>query len=738
MKLIVRGVVQGVGFRPTVYRVARQLQLKGYVLNKGSEVEIVIDRDDETFLKMLKDELPPIAKITKIIKKPENVTYTDFQILHSKTGEKESPIPADICTCEQCIHEISDPSNRRYQYPFTNCTVCGARYSLIIDVPYDRERTSMYKFPLCSACNAEYIDPNNRRYHAQTISCPNCGPVYRFYDKNKKDLGTDHAIERFAEQLDKGLIGIIKSWGGMHLCCRTDEIQRFREWYKRPQKPFAVMVRDLTTARLYARTTDDEERFMLSNKRPVVLTKKKAEKQISPGLDTIGLFLPYTGTHHLLFSYLQTDALIMTSANIPGEPMLLHNTDAFNLDADMYLLHNRDIPNRTDDSVIRLYKHHKFFLRKSRGYIPDPIPIPYNTRVLTVGAGENVTGALSTNNFMYSTQYIGDSQYQGALEFLDQSLRHLMTTTMKVQEIDAVGMDLHPQYETRTVAKRFAKEYAAPLIEVQHHWAHAASLLIDNNEEESVILTLDGLGYGDDGTFWGGEILHTRFDSYNRVGHLEPIPLLGGDKATKDPRRLVFAIFHRLGKEHGFTGDEAAILEKMMKKSPQSTSMGRILDALSCYLDICDSRTYDGEPAMKLEKYLAHGEEKHHFTVTQHNGVINTSDLFQQLSELIHPPLLLKEKADFAYSMVRAIIDAMTDIAIQTAEQEDIKTIGVTGGVSYNIPITKMIDNQAKKEGVKLLLHNRIPNGDGGISLGQNAIVAHQLKTKTQVKQQIF
>jgi len=339
--------------------------------------------------------LPSIAKITDVLLEEDSRTFDDFCILHSSEGKRQSLIPVDIGICDECLSELSDLNNRRHHFPFTNCTVCGARFSLIKDVPYDRERTSMNKFPLCKACKKEYGDPLNRRYHAQTISCPSCGPTYRLYDKNQSDLGEKNAIKRFAEHIDSGKIGVIKSLGGMHICCKIDEMQRFRKWYGRPQKSFAVMVKDIRTAEQYGEITDDERKLLLSNRRPVVLVRKKKAEQVSPGLDTIGLYLPYTGLHYLLFSFLKTDALIMTSANVPGEPMMICNEEAFPLGADAYLLHDRDIPNRIDDSVLRLWKGNTFFLRKSRGFVLEPLDVSYDKCVLSVGAGENICGAVS-------------------------------------------------------------------------------------------------------------------------------------------------------------------------------------------------------------------------------------------------------------------------------------------------------------------------------------------------------
>ncbi len=727
MKLIFKGIVQGVGFRPTIYRIAKQLGLNGYVLNKGSEVEVIINKKKDEFIKQVKEHLPSIANITEIIEEKDDRNFDNFQILHSEKGERESLIPPDVGICKDCLIELFDEGDKRYLFPFTNCTVCGARYSLVKDVPYDRERTAMGDFKLCESCEKEYKSPLNRRYHAQTISCPICGPKYKLFDKDKKYLGEKQAIKRFARQIDTGKIGVIKSWGGMHLCCNISEISRFRPWYGRPQKPFALMVKDIETAKKYAEITEDERKILLSKSRPIVLANKIGAEEASPGLNTIGLFLPYTGLHHFLFSYLKSDALVMTSSNVPGEAMITTDEEAFSIDADIYLLHNRSIPNRVDDSVVRVWNGNTFFIRKSRGYVPEPIAVNYTKRILSVGAGENITGAISHDKFVYATQYIGNSKYYSTLEFLEESLRHLMKLTSKEQKIDAVVQDLHPGYDSRKVAEKFSDEYSAPLFDVQHHWAHAASLLVDNNIDESVVLTLDGLGYGSDGSFWGGEVLVSDFKDFERVGHLEDIPLLGGDQASRDPRRLVFAIFKKFGEEKYFMDNEAMILSKMMDKAPRSSSFGRILDALSCYLNICTKRTYDGEPAMKLEKYLANGKPTYSFDAEVKNGTIGTVDLFRQLDETIDKPLTEKDKANYVHSMVKIVIDKLSDIAIVHAERRDIKTIGLTGGISYNIPITEMVEKQVNKTDLKLIVHNSVPNGDGGIAIGQNAIIGHKL-----------
>jgi len=730
-KLIFKGVVQGVGFRPTVYRTAIALGIHGYVLNKGSEVEVVVDQEADRFIAELKRQLPAIASIHEVRREPESRSFSDFRILHSRSGEKDSLIPVDTAICPDCLQDLVDVGNRRYRYPFTNCTVCGARYSIIKGVPYDRERTSMDRFPLCADCQREYTDVSNRRYHAQTISCPRCGPRYTLYDSKKKSLGSKDAVERFARFLDDGKIGVVKSWGGMHLCCTLSELRRFRKWYGRPQKPFAIMVRDAKAAGRYAEMTHDDRRLLESSMRPIVVMKKKAEELVAPGLDSIGIFLPYTGLQVLLFSALREDALVMTSANFPGEPMIIEDEKAFSLGADVYLLHNRGIPNRVDDSVVRLWKGHRFFLRKSRGFIPDALPVQYAGEILSVGAGENSTGALSVDGRLISTQFIGNMEYYEAAAFLEQSLRHLMGLFLRKPRPDGVALDLHPGYASRGIAARFAEEFHAPAVEVQHHWAHAASLLVDQGIDRSIVLALDGLGYGEDGTFWGGEVLDAELSGYARVGHLRSFPLIGGDQATKDPRRLVYAIFQQLGKEKEFAGNRAEMFRKAMGRSPLTCSMGRYLDALSCYLGVCRTRTYSGEPAMKLEPYLAVGKPRYEFIAPVSGDMVDAVEVFRQLDETVgEKSLSAGDVADLAFSVVHAILKELVGLGAARAQEEGVSTIGVTGGVSYDLPIVSMVERFVVDAGLSFLVHDRVPNGDGGIAVGQNAVAGTLLSSK--------
>jgi hydrogenase maturation protein HypF len=736
MKIVVKGTVQGVGFRPTVYRVATSLGLKGYVLNKGSNVEIGIqgNGDKEGFLNSLMKNLPPLAAIDEIEVNDDPISgYADFEIITSSEGEKTSVTPVDTAICEECTRELFDEDNRRCLYPFINCTSCGARFSVIMNVPYDRANTSMRDFTMCEKCLAEYKNPLDRRFHAQTISCPRCGPKYTLYGRKGEMVDERNPIETFARLVDEGAIALAKSWGGMHLICTFDQATRLRKLYGRPAKPFAVMFRDLNAIEKYLELDEREEKLLTSAHRPIMLLDKRSSSDdlsaISPGLGTVGAYLPYSGLHYVLFHYLGSEGIIMTSANVSGEPMVIRNEDAFNLDADYFLVHNRNIVNRIDDSVLRCYGEGTFFLRRSRGFVPTSLKVLYKDRILSFGAGENVSTSISKEGNLYTTQYIGNTYHYPTVEFLASGTEQLMKLLgLAMADFDAIGVDLHPRYPTRKYGKELAEEFSIELVEVQHHWAHAASLMLDRAVDEVVALALDGTGYGVDGRAWGGEILQSRYYSFDRVGSLEEIPLIGGEMAIKDPRRLVFAIFSLLGRDTAhFVGDqEARVMEKLLKKAPKASSFGRVLDALSSYLGICQRMTYDGEPAMKLERYLAEGEPRYEFeTYVEHTDrkIVMTLPLFDQLAE--YRISTERDKTDIAYSFVYTLLKEMVEIAAEACGTTGIPSIGITGGVSYDVPIVRMAEALVKEKGLRFLTHDRIPNGDGGISVGQNAIIGH-------------
>jgi hydrogenase maturation protein HypF len=724
MKIIVHGIVQGVGFRPTVYRIATSMGLRGYVQNNGSNVVVVVDRHADELVRRLRAELPPLARLDSVeIVPSEEALGTGFRIVPSEAGQRGVGIPNDTAVCDDCLREMFDPSDRRYLYPFTNCTNCGARYTVIIDLPYDRENTSMRDFPMDPDCRNEYDDPSARRFHHQTISCPHCGPSYYLLDRKGKVLEGD-PMEGFARLLREGGIGIAKSWGGMHICTTLGTLPRLREWYRRKEKPFAIMVRDMEAVRRYSEPTDFEEELLSSPHRPVVLVRKRPSEimeAVSPGLSTVGLFLPYAGMHHLLFRHLEDDALVMTSANVPGEPMVLRDADALDLGADAYLMHDREIINRCDDSVVRAFGRHTYFIRRSRGHIPSAIDVPLKGAAIGLGGQENLCGAVAKDGRMFTTQYIGDGDSLGVIDFLDSSVRHFRQM-LGVDKVQAVAVDLHPGYSNRKLGASIAYRERAELVEVQHHWAHAAALMVDAGVEEIVALTLDGTGYGADGQAWGGEVLRADLLSYDRVAHIQAIPLLGGEKAVRDPCRLVFAMDEMAGRPSGYFNDEqAAVLRKIMPSSKTSSGFGRLLDALSCYFGVCQKRTYDGEPAMKLEALLEKGRVIEGLKAERVNGTVMTVPLFQELREM------KGTREDLALTYVSAVLEPLVEAAADEAARRGLGSVGLTGGVSYNGVISSLTERMVLAHGLEFICPERLPNGDGGISSGQCAIALRRI-----------
>ncbi len=718
MRILIRGTVQGVGFRPTVYRSAVSVGASGNVWNNGSDVVIDTDRGDELIEELLRN-LPPLAEVDSIERTDSEYSgEKGFRIVGSEQNGSGASIPADSAVCDECLKEMISPG-RRHNYPFTTCTNCGPRFTLLKGMPYDRPLTSMDAFPMCPECSKEFKDPLDRRFHHQTVCCPVCGPQYRLENDNGP-IQTDDPIGKLAEELDKGCIAVVKGWGGMHICCNLDRLGEMREWYGRKEKPFAIMARDMESLRKYGSPTEFEEKLLKSPNRPIVLIRKiqsDITELASPSLDNIGMFLPYTGMHHLLFSKLKHDALVMTSANIPGEPMIVDDDRVKELHADYYLLHNQPILNRADDSVVRAFNDNTQFIRRSRGNVPYHIPVGVKGSAIGLGPQENLTASVAMDGNIWPTQYIGNGEKIGVPEYLEEAvMTQLRFLNCKPQ---IVAIDLHPGYANRPLGKRLSQEYGAELMEVQHHWAHAASLMVDSGIGECVAMTLDGTGHGDDGTAWGGEVLQSDFKGYKRVAHLEQIPLLGSERALYDLRRLRFAIDAMNGTEnHDFNDKEAMVLGKLMDKSVRTSSFGRILDALSFSLGVCSNRTYDGEPAMKLEPLLARGKIIDGFETDTVNGCIRTTHLFHDSKE---------RKEDVAYSVVHSIMKELVENARIAAESTGIEHIGLTGGVSYNYPITKMFMELVSSAGLKPVIHRDVPNGDGGVSVGQAAIAIHRL-----------
>lgn len=758
--LLVDGIVQGVGFRPTVYRLAKVMNLTGYVRNMGNIVEILIQGpyDDITlFVDQLQEHKPVRSEINNIkvdIKERTNndKKYDDFSIINSSDKISGSAvIPPDMSICDNCLKEVLDDTNQHYYYPFTACTDCGPRFTLIESVPYDRENTTMNEFPLCSYCEEEYTNPLDRRYHAEATCCPDCGPEVFLYKDGK--IESKDPIRETSQLIDEGNILAIKGIGGTHLVCKTstdDAIEKLRERLGRKTQPFACMSPDSQTASLYVDYNDKEKELLESVAKPIVVLDKSEDyclsEKLSPGLHNQGVMLPYTGLHHLLFKYTLEPAYVMTSANRPGNPMLIDNdeiTGKLDSIADYYLLHNRKILNRCDDSVIRFRNNLPGFIRRSRGYVPKPYDfskINTTDNILAVGPELDVTFSILKEGKCYPSQHIGNTSKFRTLEFMENAIEHLLNLT-KTSKLDYIVRDMHPEFNTTKLAKQLSKKYDAPLIEVQHHHAHAASLMAEHKEDELVVITADGVGYGEDGNIWGGEVMYlNNTGKYVKTGGLCNQPMAGGDLSTKYPIRMAMGIlYNNIDNDElcSIMKNEYASFFKYGEKEVDMTlkqlennfntsltsSMGRVLDSVSVLLKISQNRGYEGECSMKLESAAKKAKELIHISLKperiDEKLTIDTGKLLVDVLELIRANVNAEE---IACAAQRALAESMTEIALITAENYDVDKIGVTGGVFYNEFISNVVKELVEEEGYHFLQHESTCSGDGSVSMGQCAV----------------
>ncbi len=752
-RAVVKGIVQGVGFRPFVYRVAKKTGVRGFVRNVGNSVEIFLDEEKdraENFFDEIKKEHPPLAEIFSIdAHSSEGEDYEDFVILGSKgEGEAGSDIPPDVCICDMCKEDIFDSGNRRHLYPFTVCTDCGPRFTMIEALPYDRAQTTMKEFRMCADCEREYLEPADRRFRAEPTCCSVCGPTYSLYEGNRKVEASDPIMEA-AKALDRGSTVAIKGVGGTHLATRTtgdDAILRIREILGRAQKPFAIMARDIDAVKAIAHLDRVEEELLQSFRRPIVVLKKRntLSKYIAPGLHNIGVMLPYSGVHYLLFHYSKEPAFVMTSANLPGEPMAKENEEILALGADYSLIHDRRIKNRCDDSVIKMVAGSPTFLRRSRGFVPQHIEISWKNdrNILALGPELEVTACLLKGSSAFLTQYIGNTTKLRTLEYLEKAVYNLLELT-KVEDIDVVAVDLHPGFNTSRLGKEMAEKFGAKLVECQHHHAHAVSLMVEHSIDEVVCIAVDGIGYGTDGTVWGGEVLLADATGFERVGGLMPQIMPGGDLATRFPGRMVAGILskkyspeelHEILDNHvieGFKNEKEIkiVLQQIQKRfnTPETTSTGRVLDAVSALLGVCYKRTYEGEPAIKLESFAFGGKDDLDFPVKIKKigdryvlGTTSIVDAAMTLKDDHHPK-------DVAASAQRALSDGFGEMATKVARRKKVEAVGISGGVAYNEAIVRNIRTKLEENGFELLTHKKVPCGDGGVSLGQACIAANKL-----------
>lgn len=750
LKLRVTGVVQGVGFRPFIYRTAVRNNLAGYVRNRGDAgVEILLEGEEKKirkFMMDLKEKKPPLAQIYKtiVLHSKEKSKDENFTILGSSEEAELSGsiIPPDVAICDDCLRELRDPSDPRFDYFFITCTNCGPRYTIINRLPYDRENTTMRDFLMCSSCKVEYTDPLNRRFHAQTIACPESGPKAYLTTQKGEPVEGEDPIREAGKLLSEEFIVAIKGYGGFHVAAATtndEPLIRLRRAKHRRQKPFAVMARNLETVESFAEVNMEERKLLTSYLRPIILLNKKRDHYLSsfiaPGLHNIGVMLPYTGLHYMLFDGVDEPAFVMTSANPPNQPIVRDNEEALerlSSTVDFFLFHDRQIAHRCDDSVARVHKNnHVCPIRRSRGFAPAPVHLKTSSERCALGLGGelNVVSCILLGEKAFLSQHIGNVENIETLRFLEDATKHLVKLTNS--RLEAVACDLHPKFNTTRLAYKLAEESDCPVIRVQHHHAHIAALMAEHNSKEIIGIACDGYGYGPKGEAWGGEILYCTQEGYKRIGHLQEQTMLGGDLATYYPLRMAVGILDRTGDmsdwlfskskflPHG--EHEAELILTQLKKNVKlkTSSCGRVLDAISAILGICYERTYEGEPAMKLEAAATKGREVLNLKPKIEGNVINTTDMVTRVFENARE----YETGDLAFSAQNYIAKSLAELAVQKAQELGVKRIGFSGGVACNEHISVTIKRIVEESGVEFFLHQYVPAGDGGTSFGQ-AVVA--------------
>ncbi|HEX7483045.1 MAG TPA: carbamoyltransferase HypF [Candidatus Bathyarchaeia archaeon] len=753
VKLNVTGIVQGVGFRPFIYRIAVRNGLAGYVRNKGDAgVEVLLEGEAEkiqSFICNLTEQKPPLAQIEKInqTELSGKNKYEHFTIVQSSQEAENSGsiIPPDIAICNQCLKELRDPHDPRFEYFFITCTDCGPRFTIIERLPYDRENTTMREFPLCGFCQKEYADPSNRRFHAQTVACPTCGPKAYLTTNKGEIIQSKDPVRMAGKLLSEGNILAVKGYGGFHIASSTtleQPLLRLRATKHRSEKPFAIMTRNLEAAQSLAEVNETEQELLTSPTRPIVLLNKNEKYNLSPmvapHLHNVGIMLPYTGLHYMLFDQVSDKAFVMTSANPANQPIVKNNESALKIlgdTVDYFLFHNREIANRCDDSVMRVHGDRQVFLRRSRGYAPAPIRLKQKSKRCVVGLGGelNNTSCVLLEDKAFVSQHIGDVENIETQSFLQEATSHLQHLTNCHAEM--VACDLHPKFNTTIMAKEMAQLDGLGLVQVQHHHAHAAALMAEHGLDEVVAVVCDGYGYGSDGGAWGGEILHCSLESaeFARLGHLEAQPLLGGDLASRYPLRLAAGMLQKSGvnvedwlfqnSKHLPHGEiEAKLILQQLKvgeDAVKTTSCGRVLDAVAAVLGICFERSYEGEPAMKLESIALAGKDVLQIHPQVKGDVLDTTCMMRA----VFSSLGRVSGADLAYSAHAYLAKGLAALAIQGANAKSVKNVGFSGGAACNQILAQLIRENVEAAGLRFFVHESVPAGDGGVSFGQ-AVVA--------------
>ena len=751
-RLQVNGIVQGVGFRPFVYQLANQYKLNGDVANTSSGVTIHVEgipKDVEFFTKDLAEKSPPLAHITQISLHDEPLNnYKKFTIEESRGKAVMSTlISPDVSICDDCRRELFDPKDRRSHYPFINCTNCGPRYTIVDDIPYDRPKTSMRHFKMCALCQAEYDDPADRRFHAQPNACAQCGPYVTLFDSARKKVLTSHPIIKAAEILKQGNIVAVKGLGGFHLAVDAENDQAvatLRKRKHREEKPLALMSDDITRIQKYARIGPEEEKLIASPQRPIVLLKKKEpnsiSKEVSPRNRYFGVMLPYTPLHYLLFDNDFT-ALVMTSGNLSEEPIATDNEDAFERlsdIADYFLIHNRDIYLRSDDSIVRRSAADTRFIRRSRGYVPTPVFLRKKAPpILACGAELKNTICLTKGDQAFISQHIGDLENLATYSFFKQTIRHMQSILEIKPEI--IAYDLHPDY----LSTRYAQEQEfIQKIQVQHHHAHIVSAMAENKIDGPVIgLSFDGTGYGTDGAICGGEVLVVEEDNFSRAAHLSYVPMPGSAAAIKEPWRMAVSyLYHAYGEDFwnlelallkDFDINTLKIIVEMISKrlnSPHTSSLGRLFDGVASILGLRNYVAFEGQAAMELEMLAKEKTDSaYHYEWLFDDGIkIQPQPIIRGV---VNDTLKGVEPRVISAKFHNTLVRLFAELCEVMRKDSGLNRVVLSGGVFQNSLILSGLLSALEEKNFTVYSHTRVPPNDGGICLGQAAVAA-SLATK--------
>ena len=752
LQISIRGVVQGVGFRPFIYQLAVKHNLKGWVCNTSGDVKIEVEGESSDlaqFLIDVKEMSPPQAHINDIsVTEQPAAGYKQFEIRPSLAqNDRYQLIPSDLATCDACKQELLDPGNRRYRYPFTNCTNCGPRFTIIEDIPYDRPRTTMRQFKMCSSCQKEYDNPLDRRFHAQPNACSSCGPSLQLADADGNIIPCQDTIASASQLLRQGNILAIRGLGGFLLACdATNEraVRRLRDRKRRPCKPLAIMVATLEQVREHCWVTSKEEELLTSSQSPIVLLRWKPTSSVSPvvapGLKYLGVMLPYTPLHHLLLTDTNLP-LVMTSGNISEEPIAKDNDEAIRKlhgIADYFLLHNRDIYSRYDDSLTMVDGGKPRVIRRARGYAPAPIHLPFRAKqVLGCGAELKNTFCLTKDDHAFLSQHIGDMENWETLEHFETTLA-LYERLFRIQP-ELVACDMHPDYLSTKWARATFEKNRVALIPIQHHHAHIVSCMVDNEVQEPVIgVSFDGTGYGADGHIWGGEFLVADYHRFQRKGHLEYLPLPGGVAAISKPYRIAIGYLYTLLGEGALSPElpclstidevELNLIKRQIDRrinTPLTSSCGRLFDAVSALIGVREQIDYEGQAAVELEMaaYDEQGNGAYPFALIIQDGIriITLGELFSAIVSDLSRGVPTSAISDRFHNTVAQMV---SQACYQIAKETGIVTVALSGGVFQNRLLMHKATAALDAVGLFTITHSQVPCNDGGISLGQ-AVIAN-------------